>query len=87
MPVCPQPSDTHPDAARVQIELLRRATVAQRLGLALRLSSYIIGLSRMGIARAHPRMTPRSVDLLFVDVSYGRDLAQRVRAYLEAREI
>ncbi len=78
-------SDTSPEAEKVQIELLRNATNAQRLGLALSMTDLAIRLSRRAIARANPGLSRRELDLKFVEVHYGKDLAERVREYLKAR--
>ena len=77
----PQPSDTHPKAERVQLDLLRRASVARRLALTRSISATAIQLSRRAIARANPDLSPRELDLLFVEYHYGADLAQRLRAH------
>lgn len=77
-------SDTHPDAERVQIELLRRKTPAERLAMARRLSDLVVRMSRQAIARRHPDWTPQQVKLAWIEMSYGRELADQVRDYLEA---
>ncbi len=78
-------SDTHPDAERVQIELLRRKTPAERLAMARRLSDLVVRMSRQAIARQHPDWTPQQVNLAWMEISYGRELADQVRNYLDAR--
>jgi hypothetical protein len=50
-------TDTDPESARVQMELLRRASPGRRLRLALSLSRSVLALSRGGIARRLPRAT------------------------------
>ena len=77
-------SDTHPDAERVQIELLRRKTPAERLAMARRLSELVVRMSREAIARGHPDWTPRQVNLAWMEISYGRELADEVREHLDA---
>lgn len=77
--------DTAPAAERVQIELLRRATTAQRAALAISLSETAIALSRRAIRRAHPDWSEREVLLEWAALHYGRELSERVRAYLAAR--
>jgi hypothetical protein len=79
------PLDTHPDAERVQIELLRKASASERFALACSLTATTISLSRRAIARANPDFSPQDVDLKFVELHYGKDLASRVRRYLERR--
>ncbi len=81
-PMPPKTRDTHPEAERVQLELLRRASAGKRLALARSLSTTAIQLSRRAIARAHPDADPRELKLLFVEYHYGKDLAEAVRARL-----
>jgi hypothetical protein len=80
-----RPADTTPDAERVQVDLLRAAPVARRLHLALQLSATVIGAARRAIARAHPQASPLELDLRFVDLHYGPDLAAGLRADLHRR--
>jgi hypothetical protein len=78
-------SDTHPDAEAVQIELSRQTTGAQRIAQMRSLTSLVIGLSRRAIARAHPHWNQYEVDMLWVELNYGKDLATRLRTYLEEK--
>ena len=78
-------SDTTPEAEKVQIELLRRASVSQRFALACSLTATAISLSRRAIARANPELDDREVGLKFVELHYGRPLAAKLRAYLRGR--
>lgn len=81
----PSPNDTHPEAARVQLELLRKAGVHGRLGLTQRLSQAVRDASRRAIAKRHPELSKEERDLLFVELHYGKELARRLRAYLSER--
>jgi hypothetical protein len=45
-----------------------------------------IELSRRAIRRQHPDWDEREVQLHFVALHYGEDLASRVRVYLESRQ-
>jgi len=76
-------SDTTPEAEQVQIELLRKATVAERIARVRSLSALAISLSRRAIARANPEMTPEEVNLKFVELHYGKRLAEELREYLK----
>ncbi|MFL5625587.1 MAG: hypothetical protein ACJ788_08325 [Ktedonobacteraceae bacterium] len=80
-----QSMDTSPEAERVQIELLRKASPAKRFGLARSLSQSLIQASRQTIKRLHPELSQEELDLLFIEFNYGKDLANRVRADLERR--
>jgi hypothetical protein len=78
--------DTSPEAERVQIELIRKASSAKRFGLARSLSQSFIQASRQTIRRLHPELSQEELDLLFVELHYGKDLADRVRADLKRRK-
>jgi hypothetical protein len=80
-----QLSDTDPEAARVQIALLRAAGPARRLQIALSLSETTMMLAREGIRQAlGPGATDEQVALRFVELHYGRELAGGVRQRLES---
>jgi len=81
-----QSRDTSPEAERVQIELLRKATVAQRFSLVRSLSSRAIQLSRRAIRRANPDASEEDLKLIFIELNYGKDLAERVRMDLARRK-
>ncbi len=74
-------SDTHPEAERVQIELLRQTTGAEKVAQLRSLTSLVIGLSRRAIARANPGLDQREVNMLWIEYTYGKDLAARLRDY------
>jgi hypothetical protein len=86
MLIPPRPADTDADAERVQVNLLRAAPVARRLALALSLSATVIGAARRAIARSYPHASPRELDLRFVEVHYGAEMAAGLRADLERRD-
>jgi len=65
----PLPSDTTLDADQAQLRLLREKSPAQRLALAVRLSSEVIRASKRAISRAHPELAERQVGNLFKGVS------------------
>jgi hypothetical protein len=77
-------SDTDPDALRLQAELLRRATPARRLELALSLTASVIELACAGIRRRSPGISDEDARLQFVEIHYGAELAQAVRGRLMA---
>ncbi len=76
-------SDTDPRAEQVQIELLRRASVAERLGLAFSLTASMVNLSRQTIAELHPDFGPHQLNIKCVELYYGKELAAHLRDYLD----
>lgn len=66
--------------------LLQAASVPRRLHLALSLTATVIGAARRALGRTHPELSARELDLFFVSVHYGSDLADAVRTDLERRD-
>ena len=77
--------DTDPAAARVQLELLRAATVAQRFARVRSLTQSTIELARRAIKRVRPEADDIETMLLFVQYHYGSELADRVRRLVSER--
>ena len=73
-------SDTDPDVVRLQAELLRQTTPARRLEMALSLSAALIDIAYAGIRRRQAGISDMDAGLQFVEIQYGRELAQAVRA-------
>lgn len=78
-----QAIDTDPKTEAVLISLLRKATPAQKMSKVRSLTQTLIQLSKRAIARANKDIDAQEVDLLFVELHYGKELARRLRAYLE----
>jgi hypothetical protein len=78
-------ADTDPEAERVLLGLVRRASPSRRLRLALSLSRTAMSLARDGLTRSLPGATPEEVGLRFVALNYGPRLAEDVRADLATR--
>jgi hypothetical protein len=81
----PQSVDTDPEAEKVQIELLRQASISRRIALALSLSETVIQLARNAIRIQNPNFSDRDVLLRFVSIHYGQELAESVRKDLQQR--
>jgi hypothetical protein len=69
----------------VQIELLRKAGATRRSELALRLSDDVVARSRRALQEQMQGASEEEVRLRWVELWYGRELANRVRAHLAAR--
>jgi hypothetical protein len=82
-----QSRDTNPEAEKFLITLLRKRTISEKLDQVLEFSSSIIKLSKRAISRANPNLSKQEKDILFVKYHYGKELADKLRAYLEQREV
>ena len=72
-------SDTHPDAEAFQFELLRRMAPSRKIQMVCNLTAAVVALSRQGIRDRHPGLCEREVDLMFIEMNYGKELADGVR--------
>lgn len=78
-------SDTHPEAARHQVELSRKANVAQRFARVRSLSETVATLSRRALRRTLANPTEDNVGIAFVALHYGEAAAQQVRENRDTR--
>ena len=79
-------TDTDPESERVQIELLRAASPTRRASLALGLSRTVIALSRRALRASHPDLPEPEIEALWVELHYGRELAEGLRAHRRTQQ-
>ena len=82
-----QSPDTNEKMEALQISLIRGASIAQRISLVRSLSKSTMLLSRRAIRRANPDLDKRELDLKFVEYHYGKELADRLRKYLDRKSL
>ncbi len=80
-----RPEDTTSEAERAQIDLLRAAPLSRRLHLAWSLSATVIGAARRALARANPQASEAELDVRFIEIHHGADLAAALREDLARR--
>jgi hypothetical protein len=71
-------TDTHPDAERVQIELLRRAPAWRKLDMVGQLNATVRTLALSGLRQRHPNTSPETLRRMLADLILGEALATRV---------
>ena len=76
--------DTSRAAHAAHIEALRRMGPGGRLRAGLRFSSSMIALSRAALRARHPELDEPALRLLWIEQSYGAELARAVRRHQEA---
>jgi hypothetical protein len=72
------PSDTHPNAARVQLELMRSFSAEKKRNLTSKLSSEMVLRSRQHIAQLH-NLSEQDAILEWIRTHYDADIAARLR--------
>ena len=70
--------DTAPTVRRLQIESLRRMTMAQRHAITEDLTATVVQLSRDAIAARMPGASKGDVMLRWIELVYGEKLAAQV---------
>jgi hypothetical protein len=78
------PSDTSPDIAQLQFELLRKASPRARGAAVVELTDFGRGNARRAIAAANPHLTRDEQDAVYAEIQYGKELADELREYFEA---
>jgi hypothetical protein len=65
------PSDTHPDAAGVQLEIFRSMTAEQRIRLAVEMSESLREIALAGLRSRRPDLDPDGLSRELLRVMYG----------------
>jgi len=77
----PYTTDTSPEAEAVQLELIRRIPPDLRAWKALQMSARVMGECKVAIARNNPDFTTREIEIEFIALNYGKELADAVARY------
>lgn len=83
-PIPTRSPDTDAEADRIHIALLRSATPARRVALALSLTATVVGLARLALARQDPEANDEEIGVRFVELNYGREIAAGLEAFLRS---
>jgi hypothetical protein len=81
-----QSVDTHPDAERIMIELIRSSPVSKRFRVVQSLTQSVFWANMHARQERHREASEQEAAVQALSYSYGPILAQRVQAALEMRE-
>ena len=87
MQMQPYTTDTSDEALAVQLEGLRRMSPTERVNKMCKLSASLRRMAKDAIRRRHPEFDESEVRLKFIELTYGKELADSVRNYLREREL
>ena len=79
-------SDTSDEALAVQLECLRQMTPHERLRRACAWSGQVRRMAFDAIRRRHPEDSEEEVRLKFIELTYGKALADEVRQWQRERQ-
>jgi len=78
--------DTHPRIRAVMTRLMAAMTPAERFAMAAEMTDFAIDQSLAALAAVMPGATQQEIHLRWCELHYGRELTDRLRAYLRERE-
>jgi len=81
-----QSRDTHPEAERVLIDLIRKAPIAKRFGLVRSMTAFATRLNQQNIQQLYPQLAKEEVAATFVKDHYNRTLAYNIHPILKQRQ-
>ena len=80
-----QSPDTNFKSEQMLISLLREKSAAQKFSLIRSLSQLTIQLSKRALARAHEGVDDDQLNVLFVDLHYGQELANQFKRRIDEK--
>ena len=80
-----QSPDTDPKAEAVLTSLLRSLPFTKKFAQVRSLTETTISLSRRAIQRNHEEIDENRLNRMFVELYYGKDLADRFQDYIEKK--
>jgi hypothetical protein len=80
-------SDTDPKIEKIQIALIRKSSISDRISRSRSLSQTVIQLSRRAIMRANPNLGERELQCKFVAYHYSKEVADQFKKYLDNKTL
>jgi hypothetical protein len=79
-------NDTSPESDAVLNQLIMHQEPAKRLAAAVAASNRVAGQCKDAIRRANPGISIQEVNLRFIELNYGAELAAAVRSVLAIKQ-
>jgi hypothetical protein len=80
-----QSPDTNVKSEQMLISLLREKSAAKKFAMIRSLSQSTIQLSKRAIARANEGIEDDQLNVLFIDLHYGKELAQKFKKHIDEK--
>ena len=78
-------ADTSEEALEVQLGCLRRMSSRERIQQTCAMSRRVRNMAMDAIRRRHPNLSDAEVQLMFIELTYGKSLADDVRRWSAER--
>ena len=79
-------SDTSPEAEAVRQQILSRMSISEKFALTESLTSMVVRLCKQGIRERHPEYDEQDVSIHYVEMNYGKELAEGYRRRLKGEK-
>ena len=79
--------DTSKEALEVQLACLRQMSPRERIRQTLAMSRQVRNMALNAIRRRHPDLGDAEVGLVFIELTYGKPLADDIRRSREERSV
>ena len=83
----PYTTDTSPEAHSLQRDLLRQMTPVQRIRQTMVMSDHVRRMAFEAIQRRHPEFDENQRRLRFIELVYGKSLADSLRRWQEEQTL
>jgi hypothetical protein len=80
------PRDTPSKIEEIQINLIRQSNIPKRIAMVQALTEITVRLSKKAILRANPQLSEQEINFLFCSFTYGENLANKIKEYIELKK-
>ena len=80
-------TDTSEEALAIQLDWFRRMSPTERVNKMCKLSASLRRMAMDAIRRRHPEYDQHEIRMKFIELTYGKELSDSVRAQLREREL
>ena len=74
-----RPADTSAESLAVQLDCLRKMSSRDRIRQTCAMSNRVRNMAMNAIRRRHPQLPEHEVRLRFIELTYGKQLADEIR--------
>jgi hypothetical protein len=83
----PYTTDTSDEALAIQLAGFRQMSPTERVNKMCKLSASLRRMAMDAIRRRHPEYDQHEIRMKFIELTYGKELSDSVRAQLREREL
>jgi len=82
----PQSLDTSIEFEKTYIAFIGRASLSKKLSLVRSMTRTVLSNGYRAVKRTHPDLSEAQLQICYIELAYGEDLAKRFAEYLKDRQ-